>query len=287
MGGRGGSVTGHEAGGRQEITKSGIQQVIEDVVSEYQAQEDIATIWGGVQTGYADTHHPYIRDLKKVVGPQHVMPEDILPDATVILAIYVAFTRELAKTNNPGRLSSPEWARAYEETNAMFQVIGQRLTAWCAERGYKAVVPREASTFDQEKLVSSWSQRHIAYAAGLGTFGMNNMLITPLGCCGRYFTLVTNLDLEPDGPLKEELCLYKRNGKCGVCMKNCPQDALTPEGYDRNKCYELLRANAEIYTDFGSSYVDESGTDANSVGSEVCGKCVTASPCAFWHIKVQ
>ena len=29
----------------------------------------------------------------------------------------------------------------------------------------------------------------------------------------------------------------------------------------------------------------EDGTGANSVGSEVCGKCVTGSPCAFWKLK--
>ncbi|MDD3403324.1 MAG: hypothetical protein PHQ72_08215 [Hespellia sp.] len=46
----------------------------------------------------------------------------------------------------------------------------------------------------------------------------------------------------------------------------------------------ILQKNAEVYTDFGSSYVDETGEDANSVGSEVCGKCVTQSPCAFWMI---
>ncbi len=108
------------------------------------------------------------------------------------------------------------------------------------------------------------------------------MLITKVGCCGRYNTIVTNLDVKADSPLKEELCLYKKNGSCGICVKHCPSGALTLDGYDRHKCYIVLRKNGELYTEFGSSYTDESGDDPNSVGSEVCGKCVVNTPCTFF-----
>ena len=50
------------------------------------------------------------------------------------------------------------------------------------------------------------------------------------------------------------------------------------------KCYAVCQENAKIYTQFGSSYTNEDGTGANSVGSEVCGKCITGSPCAFWKL---
>ena len=116
------------------------------------------------------------------------------------------------------------------------------------------------------------------------------MLLTRRGCCGRFSTVITNLDLEPDQPLTEEYCLYKKNGTCGACVKHCPTGALTyggSEGYDRFKCYALCRENAKVYTQFGSSYTNEDGTGANSVGSEVCGKCVTASPCAFWNLETE
>ena len=45
--------------------------------------------------------------------------------------------------------------------------------------------------------------------------------------CGRYFTIVTNLPVEADKPLKEENCLYKRGKSCGVCVKHCPSGALS------------------------------------------------------------
>ena len=129
--------------------------------------------------------------------------------------------------------------------------------------------------------ISNWSQRHFAKAAGLGTFGINNMLITKSGCCGRYSTIVTNLDVEPDQPLTEDDCIYKKSSRCGACISRCPSGALTDKGYDREKCYKVLKKNAELYTKFGGSSSDETGNPSNSSGSEVCGKCVSNVPCSF------
>jgi len=153
-----------------------------------------------------------------------------------------------------------------------------------ARHGVRAAVAQAASTFDRERLVSHWSHRHFAYLAGLGTFGINNMLITRSGGCGRYTSVVTDLDITPGQPLETEYCLYKKNGKCGACLRRCPTAALTAADgtshYDRHKCFAILKKNAEAYQDFGSSYTNEDGR-ANSVGSEVCGKCTVHVPCAL------
>ena len=163
----------------------------------------------------------------------------------------------------------------------MFGELNNYLIDELKKMGYEAGVSKEATTFDRERLISNWSQRHIAKLAGLGTFGINNMLITKKGCCGRYSTVITNLDIEPDKPLDDDYCLYKSKGGCGVCVKHCPSGALTVAGYDRKKCFQVCLKNAERYKDFGSSYADKTGKHANSDGSEVCGKCVVNVPCAF------
>lgn len=257
-----------------------------DFVKRYSEESKISTKCGTPLVGFADASHPYILALKEIISPSHSMPTEILDDAAVIIAYYVPLTRELAKTNaRAGRLASPEWALAYEQTNAMFGFLNTHLIEYLGNIGYKAAVSKEALKFNRENLISNWSHRHFAYAAGLGTFGLNNMLITKIGCCGRYSTLVTNLDVDPDIPLPEELCLYKKNGSCGICAKNCPMGALSALGYERQKCYSLVKENGKIHTGFGSSYVEETGENANSEGSEVCGKCITASPCAFWKLK--
>ncbi len=255
-----------------------------DFVKSYEQREDIITNWGTPLVGFADASHPYILNLKKLVGSNHGMPREVLDDAAIVIAYYVPFTKELAKTNKNGsELASREWAVAYEETNAMFKELNSYIIEKIEAHGFRADISPKTATFSLTELKSDWSYRHFAYAAGLGTFGLNNMLITKSGCCGRYNTIVTNLNVEPDAPVEEEYCLYKKNGTCAVCVKHCPTGALQKDNYDRHLCYTLLMKNAAIHTGLGDSYMDEKG-NANSIGSDVCGKCVTQSPCAFWQL---
>lgn len=264
--------------------KKDIVNIIQNFVSEYENKPEITSKWGEPIVGFADAKHPDISQLKALVSEQHAMPEEVIKNATIIIAYFVPFTKELASTNKaPGYVASPEWAKTYEETNTMFGELNQYLIATIKELGFDAGISPEASTFNQEKLISNWSQRHLARIAGLGTFGINNMLITKKGCCGRYSTVVTTLDVTPDTPLKEEYCLYKSKGICGKCVENCPSGALTFDGYDREKCYKVCKKNAQLYKDFGSSYLTENSSESNSVGSEVCGKCVVNVPCSFFY----
>jgi len=266
--------------------KEKITDMISEFVKKYEQKPNISTKWGKPLVSFADANHPYILNLKELISPTHCLPTDVLSDASIVIVYFVPFTKELADTNRiPGDIASAEWALAYEETNTMFGKLNEYIIAELRKMGYRADVSPEASTFDQKTLNSNWSHRHFAITAGMGSFGINNMLITKIGCCGRYSTIVTNLDIEPDSPLKEEYCLYKKNGSCGVCVKHCPSGALTLDGYDRHKCYAVLRKNAELYTEFGSSYTDESGEKPNSTGSEVCGKCVINTPCTFFYRK--
>ena len=261
--------------------KEKITLMIQEFVKAYETQSHITTNWGKPLVGFADANHPDILNLKETISPTHKLPSEVLSSATVVITYFVPFTRDLAETNRlDGDMASPEWALAYEETNAMFSKMNTFLISELESMGYQACVSPEASTFDQNKLISNWSHRHFARVGGLGTFGINNMLITKTGCCGRYGSVVTNLQVVPDEPLEEDYCFYKRNGRCGICVRRCPSGALTLEGYDRDKCYQVLKKNAAHYTGFGSSYSNETG-EPNSIGSEVCGKCVANVPCSF------
>ncbi|MDO4175948.1 MAG: epoxyqueuosine reductase [Bacillota bacterium] len=265
-----------------------ISDRIKDFVREYQKREYIQTSFGEPLVGIADAFEPEIQGLREVIGSSHVLPQDILPDAKAVIAYYVPFTEELALSNSAAGPASPEWARAYEELNYMFADLNSELLEYISSLGedFTAAISHAASEFDQTELVSNWSHRHMAYAAGLGTFGINNMLITECGCCGRFNSIVTNLGpelLPPDRPMETELCLYKLDGSCGVCMANCPGGAIHPEesdkfgaGFSRDKCYEVCLANAARYP-----VPDELAPSYAAIGSEVCGKCITGSPCAF------
>ncbi|UQZ90600.1 iron-sulfur cluster-binding protein [Deltaproteobacteria bacterium Smac51] len=125
-----------------------------------------------------------------------------------------------------------------------------------------------AANYDDVALRASWSHRSAAYIAGLGRFGLNNLLITASGCAGPLFTLFISVELEPGRPMSEELCLNKKGGQCGCCLKHCPQKAFSQGGsFDRFKCHERL---LEVSGDF--NYLNRL--------CDVCGKC-SIGPCAL------
>ena len=219
--------------------------------------------------------------LTETMRRSHQLPEDVMENASIVLCCFIPFTKKVALSNkSTDQLASAEWAQAYEITNGMFPALSNIVIELLKKHGYNGLTAPEAVVFDNKILKSNWSHRHFAYAAGIGTFGLNNMLITKAGCCGRLTTIVTNLDVEPGKPMEMEQCLYKQKGVCGVCVEHCPAHALTYDCYDRKKCYDMCRENAMKHTEYGSSYLNSEGAE-NTMGSEVCGKCVTYAPCTY------
>ena len=246
--------------------KDGITRAIE----AYAQKEDVApSLWGPALVGVADVEHSVIKDLKGLVSPTHYDPQALLPGATAIISYFLPFNREVAMENVGGDTPTASWSGIYTLTNRMFLDINAELTREIEGWGCRAVTPGNIGTIGPERIYSNWSQRHIAYAAGLGTFGLNNMLITERGCCGRCFSLITDLPIQGEsGPVQEaglhEACLHKRGLGCEACVRRCPAGALSADRpFDRAACYARLRDN-ERYC-----------------GEKVCGKCVVGLPCTF------
>lgn len=235
-----------------------------EFVKEFSTQNKLDNFWREPLSCFTDVNSPYIRMLREQVNPEHAMPEDFMPDAKNIFVFFIPYTKNVIDSNSHDEqvLASEQWANGYKYTDKLLEQLTLYITQKICDMGYKAVIPSGIG-MDEEKLVSIWSHRHIAYAGGMGTFGINNMLITERGCCGRYSSIITNLPINPDEMLKEEYCIYKRNGKCRKCVDNCPIKALTVEGFDRFKCYEQCMKNIEVY------------------GVDVCGKCTVNIPCSL------
>lgn len=265
------------------MIKKQIEAIVQNFTAEYDRVHSSLEfpLWKTPLIGYADAFSPYVQNLPKLISDIHLLPQDVLSDAKTILCIFVPFTEEVGNSNRfTEELASALWAQAYEITNAMLRDLNETIIAFLQTHGYHAAITPEASMFDLDTLISNWSHRHFAYAAGMGTFGLNNMLITPQGTCGRFTTIVTDLDIKTGHPLSEELCLYRKNGTCGVCVRHCQADALTFEAFHRDRCYAVCQKNARVHNSYGSSYFEADGS-ANSVGSDVCGKCVTFAPCTY------
>jgi epoxyqueuosine reductase QueG len=90
------------------------------------------------------------------------------------------------------------------------------------------------NVLNQKVLWANLSYRHMAVEAGLGSIGINNLLITPqYGPRVRFVALLTDAELEPGNPLGYTTCDPDR---CGLaCVRSCPVNALKSDGSSTNK----------------------------------------------------
>ncbi|ADQ13787.1 epoxyqueuosine reductase [Halanaerobium hydrogeniformans] len=247
--------------------KNKLKKIVKEYISEYQSDSDIKSSWREPLLEFAAADDPLFEDFKKIISPSHVLPEDILSGAKTVLAYFIPFSKEIVNSNLTGEYSSREWAVAYVETNQLIADLNQHLKKKLAEKGWQVSSIPATHHFDKERLISDWSHRHAAYAAGLAKFGINNMLITEKGCAGRVGTLITDLKIEPSQPIDKELCLNKAGENCQKCVDNCVNDSLKVDSFARFKCYEQLLKNDQFFSELGLT--------------DVCGKCSVGLPCSF------
>ena len=246
--------------------KQAIRAEIERFVSEYQYERKTRTGWGTPLVGFASATDPRFSELKTAISPTHAMPCDLLGKAASVVAFFLPFEKTLSKSNREGQFASEDWALAYIETNRLIGDLSVRMKSFLEERGFPTRIIPATHNFDEEKLISDWSHRHVAKIAGLGNFGLNHMLITEYGCCGRVGSLITTVPLEPDPPCDEEMCLYRYDKSCGRCAVRCVNGALQLNQFDRHRCYEMCLTNQDRFESLGLA--------------DVCGKCVVAVPCS-------
>jgi epoxyqueuosine reductase QueG len=247
--------------------KTWLENEIIGYVRAYERQPHIQTRWKTPLFAYADALDPLFTTFSILIGPTHCLPQDFLADAKAVVTYFLPFDETIGKSNIPGRLSSLEWGRAYIETNQLIFEINTYAAKLLAEKGFESGLPPLALNFEASRLMSDWSQRHAAYVAGLGTLGINNMLITTEGCVGRIGSFVTNLTFEPTPRPDGDYCLYKANGTCGQCVEQCVHNALFFDHFDQHRCYEMCVENAEHLKNIGLA--------------DVCGKCLVGMPCSF------
>ncbi len=237
--------------------------------------------------GFASGADPLWESYKEYVGPFHWTPLEIFErtfpgsgvvaqDLTVIS--WVLPQTALTKADNRKETFYPaeRWARARifgEEVNAKLR---KHMTEVLQQEGYKALAPQlspEWSRQDSPRYVyaSTWSERHAAYAAGLGTFGLCDGLITSVGKAVRVGSVIANIQISPTPrPYADHraYCLFYTGGICGKCIPRCPVGALSENGHDKKKCRSHIRPVTEDYVKANFGF-DGYG----------CGLCQTGVPC--------
>jgi epoxyqueuosine reductase QueG len=238
------------------------------VIRQLVAEAGTTTGYREPLVGFADAGDPRFASLHCAASPTHLLPEDLLPGARSVVSFFLPFAPWVLEANAADRETvAREWAVAYVETNALIGRITAHLIQVLAQRGINAAAEPATHNFDEATLVSHWSHKSVAVIAGLGSFGLHQMVITDAGCAGRFGSLVLDAELPVSLAAPQERCLYFQDGSCLECVMRCPVSALDPnQPFDRQSCWQRCQSVASIFSEIGPA--------------EVCGKCAIG-PCSL------
>lgn len=277
-----------------------LDQLIKNFIKEdgqnRRTQLDQGTYWEEPLVGFASGADPLFSQYKTLIGSFHLTPREIISgtlkergkalllsemDQISVISWILPASEDTRKSNRqevkfPSRL----WAYTRDFGEACNNALRKHVVNFLEELGHVAVAPVLSPNFQyfrDEKVgwASPWSERHVAYACGLGTFSLNDGLITPKGMALRIGSVITLLKLTPSekkyGHFREN-CLLFRNEKCGKCIPRCPAGAISEKGHDKDKCHEYINSESLKAKRLEYGLVNPPTS---------CGLCQTNVPCEF------
>ncbi|MCM2265484.1 MAG: 4Fe-4S ferredoxin [Desulfuromonadales bacterium] len=245
--------------------------------------------WAEPHVAIAAGDDPFFARIKEMIGAFHWTPEEAFAlafpaapaTASELRVISYVLPQTLATLTDQRQettLPAERWARSRfhgEQFNCELRLY---LAATLTAAGFAAVAPERLPGFDYRQsarfgLASNWSERHTAFVAGLGTFGLSDGLITRWGKAVRFGSVVARIDLpvtpRPYGDDHHAWCLWYAKGTCGACAPRCPAGAIsTAGGHDKPACHRYIREVTTPYT-----------TATFGTGATPCGLCQARIPC--------
>jgi len=243
--------------------------------------------WAEPLVGFSRGDDPIFQNYKEHVGPFHWTPLEIFnltfpdvpakPEELSVISWILPHTESIkAELRKQKATPSEKWIRARLYGEQFNEELRNHVADTLTKSGHPALVPILSKSFrmgNSEKygMASSWSERHAAYAAGLGTFGLCDGLITPKGKAIRCGSVVARIQVSATPrPYQDHhaYCLHFSKGTCGMCAIRCPGGAVSKEsGHNKQACGKQCNATAE--------YADKQ-LGLKSYG---CGFCQTGVPC--------
>jgi ferredoxin len=242
--------------------------------------------WEGALVGFASGVDQIWQQYKEYVGAFHWTPwevfnqhcpGDLAEPGELTVISWVLPQREMVRNTNrrAKKYPSEEWARIRIYGEEFNVELRRHVVKSLKESGYAAVAPMLVPNWtvvksDRFSYASSWSERHAAHAAGLGTFGLCDGLITAKGKAMRAGSVVSKISIQPTPrPYADHraYCLFFAKGTCGKCIDRCPTRAITEDGHDKEKCRQHLARSRE--------YVAKTYKFAGYG----CGLCQVGVPC--------
>ncbi len=243
--------------------------------------------WGEPLVGFSSGCDPLYQTIKEDIGPFYMTPIEVFrksfPDTktsagqlTVISWILPQAKVTRADNRKETAYPSERWARSKAHGEVFNAMLRRHVVDILRNAGFEAVAPLLAPFWswgvsERRGIGSNWSERHAAYVSGLGTFGLCDGLITPVGKAMRCGSVIAEISVQPTArPYADhhEYCLYFSRGACGKCIKRCPAGAIGELGHDKTKCFNYLQ---QVTSEYVKNHF--------GIETDVCGLCQTGVPC--------
>jgi len=199
------------------------------------------------------------RKLKEAVGPGHYMPEDLFRGAKSVISYFLPYTEAVRKTSYGTEDESAQWTLAHRQGAYAAELVRRFVAKRLDNLGARSLVVFHDSRYATKTLVSNWSERHVAFISGLGTFGLHKSLITEKGCAGRLDSVITDYEIAPTK--RDYEGVYDRCIQCYACVGRCPVGAITKTGKDIRACARYVLARK------------------TKPEQAACGRCLTQVSC--------
>jgi len=222
---------------------------VEDPRRNYEFLKEVALGEGVTLFGVAD-----VRALRETFHA------DLQPVAADLL-YGIALGKRLSNAVMDALVDGPTqlYLSHYRQVNWLLDRVALRLADLIEARGFRAVPIPASQLVDWESLRGHVCHRTVAYYAGHGWFGRNNLIVNPrYGARVRYATVLTNFPLAADEPSTQDC------GDCWACVSVCPAGAIQTSARDfvRAACAEQTQAFSK----------------ARHLGQRICGLCIRACP---------
>ena len=245
---------------------------------------------------FANGDDALFQDLKTVIGDFHLTPREVMERyvptkgwrygvksnmenvSVISWALPIPYETRLSE-----RQSTYGGSTRYNHTRWLGGIFRNNLVQYVVSfleiMGHNAVAPSGSRLSEikstPEGLMANWSERHIAYASGLGTFGLNGLMITPKGCAVYLASVVCDVALTPTPRAYDHYmanCLFYREKSCRQCLERCVGGAISEQGRSNIKCRESVGNQ--------STMLKKLGLDKELIGlGPACGLCSTKVPC--------
>lgn len=248
---------------------------------------DGSRIWDEPLVAYADGDDPLFELYREVVAPFHLTPREALanrlggsldPSTPVSVVSWVLPTAGPTRRSNRSMKLGPSlrWNNTRFQGEDFNDALRRHLVARLEEQGIPAIAPVVSDLFRIEDTergpASTWSERHVAFTAGHGTFSLSDGLITTRGIAHRCGSVVLGAFIPATArPYSHhmEYCLGRDGKSCDACIRRCPAGAIGPNGHDKLMCREYMFVAQ-------AGWLEKPGYIGSYSG---CGLCQVGVPC--------